>query len=97
MQPNAYGKGYIHSLTMKTIRYVGLMAAFVAMFAIASMQNAYAQIAPDGQNWGEATKDFVPLGEHSSSQDEPRLGLGSLAQIFGSWCGLLEFLGFPCT
>ena len=82
---------------MKTLKNLGLTAVVVAVFAIASMQNVYAQIAPDGQSWGEATKNFVPLGEHAASQDEPRLGLGNLAQIFGSWCSLLEFLGFPCT
>ncbi|MCI0561415.1 MAG: hypothetical protein MN733_23255 [Nitrososphaera sp.] len=54
-------------------------------------------IAPDGSEWGAATKDFAPLGDHSSSQDSPRSGLGNLAQSFGSWCGLLDFLGSPCS
>lgn len=75
----------------------GIMAAAFAL--VAALPSAFADgaIAPDGSNWGDATADFAPLGEHSSSQDEPRLGLGNLAQLFGSWCGLLEFLGFPCA
>jgi hypothetical protein len=73
----------------------GVMAAFALAAALPS---AFADgaIASDGANWGSATADFAPLGEHSSSQDEPRSGLGNLAQFFGSWCGLLDFLGFPC-
>ncbi|MCI0559140.1 MAG: hypothetical protein MN733_11640 [Nitrososphaera sp.] len=75
-------------------------AALLSVAAIgAIIPSAFADgaIAPDGSNWGSATQDFAPLGEHASSFDEPRLGLGNLAQLFGSWCGLLAFLGFPCS
>ena len=89
--------------------YLAIATAFAAaVLAGASTQNSYAlvtphpdddtgPIAPDGSNWGAATADFAPLGDHSSSQDSPRSGLGNLAQLFGSWCGLLAFLGFPCS
>lgn len=84
---------------MKPFLYVGIAAFAGALLMGAMTQNAFADgaIAPDGSNWGAATADFAPLGEHSSSQTEPRFGLGNLAQIFGSWCGLLAFLGFPCA
>ena len=75
----------------------GLAAAAFALAASLPSALADGAIAPDGSNWGSATADFAPLGEHSSSQSEPRLGLGNLAQLFGSWCGLLDFLGFPCA
>lgn len=80
--------------------YLLASGVVAAVFALAAaLPSAYADgaIASDGSNWGSATADFAPLGEHSSSQDEPRLGLGNLAQLFGSWCGLLAFLGFPCA
>ena len=84
---------------MKSYLYFGMAAFAAAVLVGAVTQNAFADgaIAPDGSNWGSATQDFAPLGEHSSSFDEPRTGLGNLAKLFGSWCGLLEFLGFPCA
>lgn len=84
---------------MKSYLYLGMAALAAAVLVGAITQNAFADgaIAPDGSNWGSATKDFAPLGEHASSFDEPRAGLGNLAKLFGSWCGLLGFLGFPCA
>ncbi len=89
---------------MKPALYVGLAAAVAIAVSAVTTSNAFAQIAPDGSNWGEATKNFAPLGEHASSfggtgfdPDQGREGLGNLAQSFGSWCGLLEFVGSPCA
>ncbi|HEV8386623.1 MAG TPA: hypothetical protein VGQ03_03275 [Nitrososphaera sp.] len=82
---------------MNPYAFVGMIAAALAILGAAATQSAHAANLSDGANWGEATADFAPLGEHSSSQDEPRAGLGNLAQLLGSWCGLLEFLGFPCS
>jgi hypothetical protein len=44
--------------------------------------------AADGQNcWGVVTSQrastFHDIGQHSSSQSEPRLGLGNVARLFG--------------
>jgi hypothetical protein len=33
--------------------------------------------------WGQATKQFAPLGAHASSQDEPRQGVGNVSKGFG--------------
>lgn len=67
----------------------------VAVFSIAAApltQDAFAA-GSNGDQWGQATKDFAPLGEHSSSFDTPRTGLGNLKNMFGNdWCGLLGFL-----
>ena len=45
-------------------------------------------LADDGRNcWGTVTSQRAStahdIGEHSSSQDEPRLGLGNVARLFG--------------
>ena len=83
----------------------GILATAFALSAVAT-QSAFAAgaIAPDGSNWGSATSDFAPLGEHASSfggtgfdPDQGREGLGNLAQLLGSWCAVLGFIGFPCT
>lgn len=92
------------------MKYLYVLAALAATVLFGTMtQNAFAlvtphpddntgPIAPDGSNWGSATSQFTPLGEHSSSQESPRSGLGNLAQLFGSWCGLLDFLNiFECS
>lgn len=75
----------------------GIVAAFAL---VAALPSAFADgaTAPDGSNWGAATADFAPLCEHASSfAGDDRSSLGNLAQFFGSWCGLLDFLGFPCA
>lgn len=83
---------------MKSYLYAAVVVA--AAFALAAaLPSAFADgsIAPDGSEWGDATADFAPLGEHASRfAGDQRSGLGNLAQAFGSWCGLLDFLGFPC-
>lgn len=79
--------------------YLIAVGVLATVFALAgAFQSAFAAgaIAPDGSNWGDATADFAPLGDHASSFGGDRLGLGTLAQSFGSWCGLLSFLGFAC-
>ncbi|MCA9827877.1 MAG: hypothetical protein KC444_05735 [Nitrosopumilus sp.] len=60
----------------------------------------------DGVWWGyfsqdAATDDGRSFGGHASSSggfvSEPGSdGLGNLSQFTGSWCDLLEFLGFAC-
>ena len=82
---------------MKSLLFAGGIVVAFALVSVLPSAFAAGAIAPDGSNWGSATKDFAPLGEHASSQSEPRSGLGNLAQFFGSWCGLLNFLGFPCS
>jgi len=87
---------------MKTTKLLMASIVAVAVFSI-----AVAPIAPsafavplgsNGENWGQATKFFAQIepgnmGEHSSSQDEPRAGLGNLKNAFGGdWCAVLEFL-----
>jgi hypothetical protein len=75
---------------------IGVVAAAFALAAALPSAFAAGAIAPDGSNWGDATADFAPLGDHASSFGGDRSGLGNLAQAFGSWCGLLAFLGFSC-
>jgi len=58
---------------------LSLMLALVASVGVTS-----AQAAPDGNAcWGQATKVFArmgQMGEHSSQQSNPRLGLRNLAR-----------------
>lgn len=75
----------------------GIVAALgsvlaLSAFAAVGITPAAAQ-GSEGQCWGEATVDAVPLGEHSSEfAGEPRSGLGNLKNTFGDWAGLLGFL-----
>lgn len=34
--------------------------------------------ADDCSDWGDATRDFAPLGDHASNQENPRVGVGNL-------------------
>jgi hypothetical protein len=83
-------------MTKTKLVMVSILA--VAVFSIAAApltQDAFAA-GSNGGAWGQATKSFTPLGEHSSSFDSPRTGLGNLKNSFGNndWCDLLAFLGF---
>ncbi|MFE5672164.1 hypothetical protein ACFQ58_11225 [Agromyces sp. NPDC056523] len=54
----------------------------------ATLAVATPAVAADGSNcWGvvssQAARSDGGLGEHSSSFDEPRLGLGNVARLFG--------------
>lgn len=69
------------------------LATFLVASAFAAIATApaFAQ-GSEGACWGEATVDATPLGEHSSSFDEPRTGLGNLKNLVGDWAALLGFL-----
>ena len=82
-------------MTSKRITTIAVtaLASVMAMSAIATVAIAPASAeGSQGSCWGEATADFTPLGEHSSSFDEPRTGLGNLKNLLGDWAGLLGFL-----
>ncbi|GGI44732.1 hypothetical protein BCL57_000608 [Agromyces flavus] len=62
--------------------------ALTATFATAAPAMAAPTAAPDGTNcWGvvssQAARSDGGLGAHSSAQEEPRLGLGNVARLFG--------------
>ena len=81
--------------SMKKISMIGVtaLASILALSAFAAVAIAPASAqGSEGSCWGEATANSVPLGEHSSSFDEPRSGLGNLKNTFGDWPGLLGFL-----
>ena len=87
---------------MKTTKFLMASIVAVAVFSIAAAPiapSAFAeQLGSNGVNWGTATAFFAQIepgtqGEHSSSFDTPREGLGNLKQAFGGdWCALLDFL-----
>ena len=59
-----------------------------AVGIVASVALAAPAVAADGSNcWGvvssQAARSDGGLGAHSSSFDEPRLGLGNVARLFG--------------
>jgi hypothetical protein len=59
-----------------------LLTLFLLAFA------AVPALADDGRNcWGTVTSQRAStvhdIGQHSSSQNEPRLGLGNVARLFG--------------
>ena len=76
--------------TVGIIVALGSVLAFSAFAAIPTTPAVAA--GSEGSCWGDATANAVPLGEHSSSFDEPRSGLGNLKNTFGDWAGLLGFL-----
>jgi hypothetical protein len=62
-------------------------AGALALSAVVALPAA-AQASPDGTNcWGvvssQAARSSGGLGEHASSFDEPRLGIGNVARLFG--------------
>lgn len=77
----------ITTIAVAALATVLALSAFVAV----AISPASAQ-GSKGSCWGEATADAVPLGEHSSSFEEPRAGLGNLKNALGDWSGLLGFL-----
>jgi len=82
---------------MKTKTY-GMFAlpALAAIMVVGTIGPAFAAdpLGSNGENWGAATAFFAEhQGEHASSQEEPRTGLGNLKNSFdGDWCGVLDFL-----
>jgi hypothetical protein len=73
----------------------------VALFALAIPNAALAAPGPGTNNcWGTVVSQrasyYHDIGTHSSSQSEPRLGVGNLAKLFGMSIGdlaaLLSFL-----
>ncbi len=70
-----------------------LLAATMAASLVAAVGlGAPAQAAPHPSCWGQATKVFAQtgtMGEHSSSQANPRLGLRNLARALAD-AGVIE-------
>jgi hypothetical protein len=89
----------IKSVAMSSRKRIATAGIIVALGSVLAL-SGFAAIAmtpaaaagSDGSCWGDATANAVPLGEHSSSFDEPRSGLGNLKNTFGDWAGLLGFL-----
>lgn len=87
---------------MKNTQIVMASIVAVAVFSIAVAPitpSVFADpLGSNGENWGQATKFFAQIepgnmGDHSSSFDNPRAGLGNLKNFFGGdWCLLLDFL-----
>ena len=70
--------------------HVGTLAIAGALALTATFATAAPAVAApaDGTNcWGvvssQAARSDGGLGKHSSAQDEPRLGLGNVARLFG--------------
>jgi hypothetical protein len=64
------------------------LAAAAVLGLTATLALATPAVAADGSNcWGvvsaQAARSDGGLGQHSSSFDEPRLGLGNVARLFG--------------
>jgi hypothetical protein len=64
------------------------LAAAAVLGLTATLALATPAVAADGSNcWGvvsaQAARSDGGLGQHSSSFDEPRLGLGNVALLFG--------------
>jgi hypothetical protein len=64
------------------------LAITAAVGIVASLALATPAVAADGSNcWGtvsaQAARSDGGLGSHSSSFDEPRLGIGNVARLFG--------------
>ena len=69
-----------------------LATAMAASFAAAVGFSAPAQAAPHPSCWGQATQVFAQtgaMGEHSSSQANPRSGLRNLARALAE-AGVIE-------
>ena len=79
---------------MAIMRNISLM--FVALVLIVAFGShsaipAYSSTDEDYKNWGEASKELAQsdrgdsnkgsMGEHASSQDEPRFGLGNVKKL----------------
>lgn len=73
--------------------------------ALAALPGAAAAAQPSNPScWGAATQDFAQsapgaLGEHASSFDSPRLGIGNVAFLFTGTHqpgDLAAALGFSC-
>lgn len=70
-------------MRIRLIALAGVLSAGVVVAVPAA-----AQAGSDGSNcWGvvssQAARSSGGLGEHASSFDEPRLGLGNVARLFG--------------
>lgn len=71
-------------MRIRSIAVAGVLAAAATMAMSGSAQAA----GNDGTNcWGvvssQAARSSGGLGEHASSFDEPRLGIGNVARLFG--------------
>jgi hypothetical protein len=68
---------------MKTKILVTLLSLAALVFAVSAVP-ASAESPSPNSCWGQATKVFAQtgdMGEHSSSQSNPRLGLRNLARL----------------
>jgi hypothetical protein len=84
------------------MRRLIVLAAFLVVLALPA---GVAAAQPDNPDcWGQASTDFAQsapgaMGEHASSFDTPRLGIGNVAALFtgthqpGNLAGVL---GFDC-
>lgn len=64
---------------MRTLTYAASTLALTGMLLVSAPASAQGNSC-----WGQATAVFAQMGlmgEHASQQDEPRAGLGNLAQI----------------
>ena len=60
-------------------------AVLVIFLSVALTASVSAQSSSTNNCWGVVSSQFAQagqMGEHSSSQSEPRLGLGNVARIF---------------
>lgn len=82
-----------------------LVAALCAVvFAAVSAGSAFAGPPANPSCWGAASADFAQsapgaLGEHASSFETPRLGIGNVAELFTGTHqpgDLAAVLGFSC-
>jgi hypothetical protein len=82
-----------------------LIAAGILVIGTAAFPAAALAATPSNPScWGAATADFAQsapgaLGEHASSFDSPRLGIGNVAELFTGTHqpgDLAAALGFSC-
>ncbi len=74
---------FSNNLHSRRVFFQGLLLAL--MLLVVSAAPAFA--AGDSYCWGVVTSQrastFHDIGQHASSQSEPRLGLGNVARLFG--------------
>jgi hypothetical protein len=75
-------------ISLRTVAVAALLGGVLALPAVAAADEPVWSGQPEAANcWGTVVEQRAStlhdIGEHSSAQEEPRMGVGNLAHLFG--------------